>query len=390
MAKALASIVSAGCSVFGKREGLSSRELFVEAFHEALERCPDLDPRRDIKASFIGHVYQGYEKQGHLAVALADWAGLTPIPSTRIENACASSTVALRVAVASIAAGFYDIVLVGGAEKLTTLSGIESQDLANTFLDFPTEQWNGISFPSVFAMVARAHMHKYGTTERQMAQVAVKNLSHGIMNPKAAMRKELSIEDIMDSRVISSPIKLQECTMLTDGACCLIITRADLAESFTSIPVDIIGMGQSHEKIGLAGRGDLAIPMAAVRAATEAYQMAGVGPEQIEIAEVHDCFTIGEILAYEALGFCEFGDGGKLLEEGATYKDGRIPVNTDGGLKAKGHPVGATGAAQIYEIYLQLTEQAGERQLKNVDIGLAHNIGGNLSSCTVTIMKRRR
>ncbi|MFC1848403.1 thiolase family protein, partial [Chloroflexota bacterium] len=361
--KALASIVSAGCSKFGKREGLTSRELFVEAFREVLEHCPNIDPKKDIKALFIGHVYHAYEKQGHLAVALADWVGLTPKPATRFENACASSSVALRYAVTSIMAGLYDIVLVGGAEKITTISGMESQDISNSFVDFPMEQWNGISLPAVFAMAARAHMHKYGTTEKQMALVAVKNHEHGMLNPKAAMHVTPTVDDVMSSRIISTPIKLYDCTQLTDGASCLVLTRPDIAESFTSSPVDIIGMGQSQESSCIAGREDLHISHAAVRAAREAYEMADVSPDQIDLAEVHDCFTIGEILAYEALGFCDMGKGGQLIEEGATYRNARMPVNTDGGLKSKGHPVGATGAAQVYEIYLQLTGQGGDRQL---------------------------
>jgi acetyl-CoA acetyltransferase len=364
--------------------------LFVEAFREVLERCPNIDPKNDIKALFIGHVYHAYEKQGHLAVALDDWVGLTPKPATRFENACASSSVALRYAVTSIMSGLYDIVLVGGAEKLTTLSGMESQDISNSFMDFPMEQWNGLTFPGAFALAARAHMHKYGTTEEQLAMVAVKNHKQGMLNPKAAMHTTPTVEDVMASRIICTPLKLFDCTQLIDGACCLLVTRPDIAENFTSSPADIIGMGQSQETSCIASREDLHLSMAAVRAAKEAYEMAGVSHEQIDLAEVHDCFTIGEILAYEALGFCEFGDGGHLIEEGATSSNGRMPVNTDGGLKSKGHPVGATGAAQIYEIYLQLTDQAGERQLPNAEIGLTHNVGGNISSCTVTILRRRR
>jgi acetyl-CoA C-acetyltransferase len=231
-------------------------------------------------------------------------------------------------------------------------------------------------------------MHKYGTTEKQMALVAVKNHKHGAMNPKAHMQKEICLEDALASRVVAYPLKLYDCSLITDGACCLIFTKPEIAKKYTDTPVNIIGSGQASDTIGLYERENLTNLDAGRLAGNEAYKMAGVQPKDIDVAEVHDCFTIAEIVAYEDLGFCEQGKGGPLIEDGQTSIDGKVAVNTSGGLKAKGHPVGATGAAQAYEIYLQLTEQAGKRQVKGAEIGLTHNIGGLGATGVVNILKR--
>jgi acetyl-CoA C-acetyltransferase len=221
-----------------------------------------------------------------------------------------------------------------------------------------------------------------------MALVAVKNHRHGAMNPKAHMQKEICLEDALSSRIVAYPLKLYDCSLITDGACCLIITKPEIATKYTDTPVNIIGSGQASDTIGLYERQNLTNLDAGRLAGEEAYKMANVEPKDIDVAEVHDCFTIAEIVAYEDLHFCEPGKGGCLIEEGQTGIDGKIAVNTSGGLKAKGHPVGATGAAQAYEIYLQLTEQAGKRQVKAAEIGLTHNIGGLGATGVVNILKR--
>jgi acetyl-CoA C-acetyltransferase len=385
--KPLVSIVSAGLSKFGKNEGLYARELFAEAVKEAFDRCPRLDPKRDVKAMFVGHMGESYEHQGHTASTAADWTGLLNIPATRTEAACASSGAALQSGIYAVLSGLADIVLVGGVEKMTHRSTAEVTEYLAMASDYPFEQWHGFTFPALYALMATAHMHKYGTTEAQMAAVAVKNHYHGSLNPKAHMQKEITLEKALTSRLIASPLKLYDCSLITDGASCAIITKPELANKFTDQPVHIIGSGQASDTIGLYERQSLTSLLAAKLAAKTAYTMAAVKPEDIEVAEVHDCFTIAEIIAYEDLGFCPAGEGGKLAESGETRLGERLPVNTSGGLKAKGHPVGATGTGQTYEIYLQLTGQADKRQVKNAKTGLTHNVGGSGATATVHIYR---
>ena len=386
--KPLASIVSAGLSKFGKIEGLYARELFALAAKEAFERCPNIDPKKDIQALFVGHMGESYEHQGHTGATVADWAGLLHIPATRTECACASSGAALRAGIMAIMSGLYDIVMVGGVEKMTHRSTPEVTEFLAMASDFPFEQWHGITFPGLYALMATAHMHKYGTTEEQLAMVAVKNHYNGCLNPKAHMQREVTLEKALSSRVIAWPLKLYDCSLITDGASCLILTKPEMAKKYTDMPVHIIGSGQASDSIGIYEREQFTSLTAAKEAAKQAYKMAGLTPNDIQVAEVHDCFTIAEIIAYEDLGFCKPGEGGKLIEEGVTTLDGSLPVNTSGGLKAKGHPVGATGTAQAYEIYLQLTGQAEKRQVENVEIGLTHNVGGSGATATVHIYRR--
>lgn len=386
--KPLASIVSVGMSQFGKLEGKYAREIFTEAAKEAFDRCPELTPKKDIEALFVGMMGESYEHQGHTGPTMLDWTGLLPLPAVRTESACASSGAALRCGISAILSGLHDVVMVGGVEKMTHRTTAEVTEFLAMASDFPFEQWNGLTFPGLYALMATAHMHKYGTTEEQMAMIAVKNHHNGALNPKAHMQKEITLEKAMSSRMIAWPLKLYDCSLITDGASCLILTRPELARKFTDTPVHIIGSGQASDAIGVYERESLTTLSAAKTAGRQAYEMAGVKPKDIDVAEVHDCFTIAEIIAYEDLGLCAPGEGGKLVEEGETTLEGRIPVNTSGGLKSKGHPVGATGTAQACEIYLQLTGQASERQVKNAEIGLSHNVGGSGASAAVHIYRR--
>jgi len=386
--KPLVSIVSAGMSKFGRMEGVYARELFAEAAQEAFERCPNLDPKKDIKALFVGHMGEFYEHQGHTGPTLADWAGLTPAAAVRTEGACASSGVAMRLGIMAVLSHMYDVVMVGGVEKMTHRSTADATESLAMASDYPIEQFNGMTFPGLFALMATAHIHRYGTTEQQMALVAVKNHKHGALNPKAHMQKEITLEQALASRVVAWPLKLYDCSLISDGASCLILTRPDLARKFTDTPVHVLGSGQASDSIGLYEREELTSLKAAKQAAKQAYDMAAVKPEDVDLAEVHDCFTIAEIIAYEDLGFCKLGEGGKLVEEGMTVLSGRLPVNTSGGLKSKGHPVGATGTAQSCELFLQLTGQAGKRQVDKAEIGLAHNVGGSGATATVHILKK--
>jgi acetyl-CoA C-acetyltransferase len=386
--KPLVSIVSAGLSKFGKLEGLYGREIFAEAAKEAFDRCPNLNPKKDIKALYVGHMGESYEHQGHTGATMADWAGLLHVPATRTETACASSGAALRAGMFAVLSGFYDVVMVGGVEKMTNRTTAEVTEYLAMASDFPFEQWHGITFPGLYALMATAHMHKYGTTEEQLAMIAVKNHHNGFLNPKAHMQREVTLEKALSSRVIAWPLKLYDCSLITDGASCLIITRPELAEKYTDTPIHIIGSGQASDAIGIYERETFTSLTAARIAAKNAYEMAGVKPEDIDMAEVHDCFTIAEIIAYEDLGFCKPGEGGRFIESGETKLEGKLPVNTSGGLKSKGHPVGATGTAQAYEIYLQLTGQAEKRQVKEPKICLSHNVGGSGATAAVHIYRR--
>ena len=375
-------------SKFGKLDGLLAREIFAEAAKEAFSRCPKLDPKSDIKAIFIGHMGEAYEHQGHMGAAVADWAGLKGVPVTRTESACASSGAALRTGIYATMSGLADVVLVGGVEKMTHRTTAEVTEYLAMASDYPFEQWHGITFPGLFAMMATAHMHEYGTTEEQMAMVAVKNHYYGSLNPKAHMQKEITLQAALASRYIAWPLKVFDCSLITDGASCIILTKPELASRYTDTPVQIIGSGQASDTIGLYERQSLTSLNATKLAAKTAYEMANTKPQDIELAEVHDCFTFAELMAYEDLGFCPVGGGGKLVESGETRLDGHIPVNISGGLKAKGHPVGATGTAQAYEIYLQLTDQAGKRQVKDARVGLTQNVGGSGATAAVHIYRR--
>jgi len=385
--KPLVAVVSAGLSKFGKMEAYTGRDLFVEAVKEAFGRSPNLNPRRDIQAVFVGMMSESFEHQGHVAPMLSAWMGLLPAPAIRTEIACASSAAALRLGIFSILSGIYDVVLVGGLEKMTKRSTAEATEFLAMAADFPFEQWTGVTFPGLYALMATAHMHKYGTTEEQMGLVAVKNHHNGALNPKAHLQREVTLDKVLNSRMIAYPLKLYDCSLISDGASCAVLTRPELAEKYTDTPVYIIGSGHGSDTLGLFERESLTSLKAARKAAQEAYGMAGIKPKDVDVAEVHDCFTIAEIIAYEDLGFCGLGEGGKFIEEGAPMLDGELPVNTSGGLKSKGHPVGATGVAQIYEIFLQLTGQAEKRQVEGCRIGLTHNVGGSGASCLVHILR---
>jgi acetyl-CoA C-acetyltransferase len=388
MATPIASIVSGGITKFGAREGVYSRELFAEAAKEAFSSCPNLDPKRDIQALFVGMMSEAYEHQAHVAPLLLDWIGLLPIPAVRTEDACASSGVALRNAIFAIRSGMYDVVMVGGVEKMTHFSTTGVTEVLAMASDFAFEQWHGISFPGLFGMMAVDHMHRYGTTEEQMAKVAVKNHEHGLLNPKAHFQKRITVADVLSSARVAWPLKLYDCCPRSDGASCLILTAPKIAKKFTDTPVNIMGSGQAQDTLGLFERENLSSMKVVRLASQQAYRMAGVGPADVDVAELHDCFTIAEVMAYEDLGFCEPGKGGKLIDDGVTQIGGKLPTNTSGGLKAKGHPVGATGTAQAYEIYLQLTNQAGKRQVSGAEVGLTENVGGSASTGVVHVYQR--
>lgn len=382
-------VIGVGMTKFGEHWDKQLRDLFVEAALEAIgDAQVDL---RDIKAMFIGNMGSGlWVEQEHLGPLLADYLGIPGIPSLKIESACASSGMAFRLGVISVAVGLYDIVLVGGVEKTSDVTHGESIHHLASVADREWESFYGMTLPALFALIAKRHMMQYGTTREQLAKVAVKNHKHGSYNPKAQFQRPISIEDVLNSPLVADPLRLLDCSPISDGAAVAIIARSDIARKFTDTPVYVLGSGVATDTIALHDRDDITTFKSIVLAAREAYKMAKVEPKDINVAEVHDSFTIAEILAYEDLGFVKKGEGGKLIDEGVTELGGKIPVNTSGGLKARGHSPGATGIAQIVEIVLQLRNDAGKRQVSNAEIGLTQNIGGSGASCVIHIFGNKR
>ena len=386
--KPLAAIVSAGSTKYGKHDGKGAKELFAEAFSEALHGARNLDPKRDVNAVFIGQMGSEYEYQAHSGSWAADYAGLPYTHAARVESACASGSTAMRIALTGVMSGMYDTVLVAGVEKMRNRGTGEVTLYLGEAGDFHMEIWNGLTFPGLFALMATAYMSKYGAREEHLAKVAVKNHKHASMNPKAQYPQEITLEQALNARPVAWPLKLYDCSPITDGASVAIITKPELAKKYTDTPVYITGFGHSTDYLGVYEREDVTWLEGARRASEAAYRMAGIGAGDADLFEVHDCFTIAEILLYEALGIARRGEGYKLIDEGLTYYDSKIPVNVSGGLKAKGHPVGATGVGQMYEIWLQLTGSAGRRQVKDAEVGVTHNMGGSGASHNVFVIER--
>ena len=378
-------IVGAGQTAFTRQCGVSIRELAFDAFKESMEGLDITGD--DIEASIICSAPE-YDKQRSPSGLVSEYLELTPKPTFYIETICSSSSTGLRVAWSLVKAGLHKVVAVIGFQKMSELSSRDAAERMGRGADIIWESPFGLTMPAGYAMYARAHMAKYGTTEEQMAKVRVKNSHYGATNPKANYRKELSLEDILSSEVITSPLKKFDCCANADGASCIIVARGDVAKGVTQIPVWIAGLGAATDTMTMAGRESLTGLRCAQEAAKQAYKMAGVKPQDIDVAEVHDCFTVSEILAYEDLGFAKPGEGAGLIEKKQTYVDGKIPVNVDGGLLSKGHPIGATGGSQVRTIVRQLRGEATEAQVKDAEIGLVHNIGGIGQYGNVTILRR--
>jgi acetyl-CoA C-acetyltransferase len=378
-------IVGVGHSKFGKRSDASLRELAFEAYSSALDDA-DMDPSK-IDGSVVCSATH-YDKQRSPAGVVAEYLGLNPQPTFNVEAACASSAVGLRTAWALVSSKLHDVIAVVGVQKMTELSSEEIQELMGRAGDVMWESPFGTTMPAYYAMYATAHMAKYGTTEEQMALVTVKNRKYGSKNPNAMFQKPITAEEVLKSRPVSAPLKLFDCCANADGAACLIIANAEKAKKLTDRPVWVAGLGLASSPMSLAGRkGPLTGFDVTKNAAKAAYQMAGVGPDDIDIAEVHDSFSITEILNYEDLGFAKPGSGTRLLEKGETELGGKIPVNIDGGLISKGHPVGATGASQLFALTKQLRSEAGSTQVDGAKVGLAQNIGGIGMYSAVTILR---
>lgn len=409
-------LVGAGMSKFGMFKDKDSKDLFVEAFQEMISSVDKgIDPN-DIDALYLGNFTNDFfMHQSHWGPIITDLIGITPKPATRTEGACASSALAFREGVFAIASGFYDMVLVSGVEEMSKRSTMEvAEGLA--LATVPYEGKVGFTFPGVFGVLATAYFAKYGATHEHLMNVTIKSHNNAPLNPKAQfnvtlkdiMNKKIDVakkrekpvpqwadekEFLRDTRanpVVAWPMHLYDCCPISDGAACMLLVSEEIAKNFTDNPIYITGIGQGSGK-GLHAADALTSFEATKNAAEEAYGMSGLGPEDIQFAEVHDCFSMAELIHIEDLGFFKPGEGYKAVEEGLTNLDGPKPINTSGGLKCKGHPVGATGIAQLFEIWTQLRNEAGERQvpIKDLRIGAAHNLGGTGGTCTLTILERR-
>ncbi len=380
-------IVSAAQTKFGKLEGVTLREMFAEAVDKATTQAGV--PKEDIQAAFIGtFIPEMLVHQGHTAPLLLDYAGMRGLPATRHEAACASGATALRAAIMAIESGLYDTVLVAGAEKMTSVSTNRATEALAAAADDEFESGIGLTFPGVFAIAAVAHMQEYGTTEEDMALVAVKAHKNASTNPLAQFQKEITLEKALTPRYIAWPLKLFDCSPISDGAAALVLTSNEKAKQYTDTPVRIIGTGQASASMNLCDRTVLTSFEASVKASRIAYDMAGLGPKDMDFAVVHDCFTIAEIIATEDLGLFEPGEGARAVREGVTALDGDMPVNPMGGLKAVGHPVGATGVKQAVVVYRELIGEAGPNQVPRHDTAIMHNFGGTGATCVVNIMRR--
>jgi len=377
-------IIGAGMSPFGDL-GRTAKNLFAEAFFEAVDSVDKgLDPS-NIREAYIGSMGFGGGQIGNAAALLTEHARMLHVPTRKVENACASSGYAFRDAYLAVKSGAADLVLAGGVEVMNDLSDVRKRFWLGVSGDTEWERLAGLTFPGVYAMMASRHMHEYGTTPEQLAAVAVKNHANGARNPKAQFRKEITMEKALASPMVAHPLRLYDCCGTTDGAACVILAAKEVARKYTDTPVWVLGSGAASDHLAVHDRESMTRLEATVRAAHAAMRGADLTAKDVDIAEVHDCFTIAEILAVEDLGFAKKGEGGRLAVEGTTARGGELPVNPSGGLKAKGHPLGATGAAQVYEVFLQLRGEAGDRQVPSPEIGLTHNVGGSGATCAVHV-----
>jgi len=378
-------VIGIGKTAFGAFPDRDLRSLAVEAGQKCMQDA-NVSPSK-VEAFYLGNFAgPSFVGQNHLAPYIAGAMGITGVPATRFEAACASSGSALFHAVSAVGAGLYDVVLVGGVEKMTSQPTPKVTEILAGAGDMCGEGRAGATFPALFAMIARRHMYQYGTTREQMAAVAVKNHLNGAKNPQAHMRKVITIEQALAGKPIADPLTVYDCSLISDGAAAVLIAPLERASEFTGKPVKILGIAQTSDQVALDQKDDITTFRAVRTAADKAYKMAGVSPNEIQFAEVHDCFTIAEIIATEDLGFVKKGEGGPYVQQGCTALNGPRPVNTSGGLKAKGHPVGATGVGQICDVVMQIRGEAGERQIARHSLGLAQNLGGSGATAVVTIL----
>lgn len=377
-------LIGAGSTKYGKLED-SITDIALQASVDAIESA-GIEPK-EIGAGYISNVFGIADKQVHLGPVIMSNLGIPEVPSLSIESACGSGSVSFREAYANVAAGFYDAVLATGVEKVTHTGTEWTTTYFSYCSDFFYEGGAGASFPGLFASMARAYLAEYKATEEDLAMVAVKNHDNGLLNPKAHLRKKITVDDVMKSAVVASPLKLYDCCPFSDGASAVIICNEKFAKDHTKNYVQVIGSGRGGSPAALQGRDHITTIPSTRIAAAAAYKMAGITPKDVDFAEVHDCFTIAELVDTEDLGFFEQGKAVQAVREGRTKLNSDISINPSGGLKSKGHPIGATGIGQVAEVFDQLTGKAGERTVKDAKIGLTHNFGATGASCAVHIFK---
>ena len=377
-------VLGAGSTKYGKLDD-SITDIAVQASAAAIESA-GIQPK-EIDSGYISNVFGIADKQVHLGPVIMSNLGISEKPSLSIESACGSGSVSFREAFANVAAGFYDAVLVTGVEKVTHTGTEWTTTYFSYCSDFFYEGQAGASFPGLFASMARAYLTEFNATEEDFAKVAVKNHENGLSNPKAHLRKKITVDDVMNSAVVASPLKLYDCCPFSDGASSVILCSEKFAKEHTKDYIQVIGSGRGGSPAALQGRNHLTTIPSTKLAAESAYKMAGLGPKDIDFAEVHDCFTIAEVVDSEDLGFFEKGQGAKAAAEGRTKLNSEISINPSGGLKSKGHPIGATGVGQVVEVFDQLTGKAGEREVKDAKIGLTQNFGATGASCAVHIFQ---
>jgi len=378
-------IIGVSQTKFGELWDVSFRDLITEA---GIKAAADADIEgADLEAMYVGNMTAGlFIQQEHIASLIADHSGLTPIPCTRVEAACASGGLALRNGIMAVASGYHDVVISAGVEKMTDV--VDPTPAIATASDQEWEAQQGVTFPSLYAMMARRHMHEYGTSREQLAMFSVNNHKNGALNPLAQYPFEIGVDQVLNSTMVADPLRLLDCSPVTDGAAAVILCPAEDARKYTDTPVYVKASAQASGTIALHDRRDITTIDSTVHASRTAYDMAGLGPKDIQAVEVHDCFSINGILAIEDLGFVEKGQGGNAVEDGLIAIDGDIPVNPSGGLKARGHPLGATGIAQAAEMVWQLRGDAGKRQVDGIEVGMTHNIGGTGGTAAVHIFGR--
>jgi len=379
-------VVGVGHGKFGKRKDATLRELAYEAVIPALEDAGIT--QQDVEAAVVAIAGEEFAGQGAPSALVGDYAGIQPSPVFRVESACASGTAALKAAYGMVSSGLHDIVMAIGVEKMNAVSSVRATELMARAGDTRWEYPFGVSFPGFYALFATRHMHEYGTTKEHLAMVGVKNHYYGAMNPVAHLPKEVSLEEAVNAVIIAWPLGLYDCCLISDGGAAAVLMSEEKAKEYTDTPVWITGIGSGSDTMMVAERPSLTSLTGVRKAAKDAYNMAGIGVEDVDVAEVHDCFTIAEIMAYEDLGFCKPGEGGTFIEEKQTYIGGKIPVNVDGGLKSKGHPIGATGVSQCYELVKQLRGECDRRQVDGAEIGLSHNVGQTGQFANVIIYSR--
>lgn len=379
-------IAGAGKTPFGVFPGEDVRSLSLTACRAALDDAGL--GAESLEALYLGNfAAPGFTGQNHLAPLVASSLGAPGIPATRFEAACASSGSAFFHAWSAVASGMYDCVLVCGVEKMTSQTTARVAEILAGAGDVGGEVRAGATFPALFAMIARRHMYEFGTTREHLARVAVKNHAHGALNPEAHLRKTITVEQALAGRMVAEPLTLYDCSLVSDGAAALVLLPLERAGGGGKTPVRVRGVAQTSDYLALDRKCDITTFPAVAAAGQKAFAMAGVQAADLHVAELHDCFTIAEIVALEDLGLCPRGQGGPFSASGATALGGRIPVNPSGGLKSKGHPVGATGAAQLCELVAQLRGVAGARQVRDASLGLAQNLGGSGATCVVTVLE---